>query len=263
MAQPSETPTTVSAAQEAPVEPRDRIPNDDLKLEFCTDDDAQRIAEILYICFPQSFWDRKEPPSLSSIPVSERIRRMAKRVTPSLRFQQKEQKWIKAIYVPTGEIAGIACWTAPGAPLHIFFRRSANEVYGWQEKMNWTDTEIDEMWEHVSDEAWNGTCEKDDANRREILGDEPHWHLAPLATLPQFQGKGVGGMLLKWAFEQADCTEPPTPLYLESAPTARRVYLRYGFVPCGEINMIRRGPGNGEEQKGKTEVKEKEVGVKA
>jgi predicted N-acetyltransferase YhbS len=63
-----------------------------------------------------------------------------------------------------------------------------------------------------------------------------------LITWPEFQGRGVGSKLLKWAIEQADAKDPPTPMYLESAPTARAVYMRHGFVPQGKINMLRRGP---------------------
>jgi GNAT superfamily N-acetyltransferase len=270
--------TTIAAAQEAPIDPPKRIPDNELRIEPCTAEDAPRIvcpvpaqyliylltldqAEIIYTCFPQAFWDRKEPPSLSSVDLTTRIQRLAKRITPSLVFQTHEIKWIKAVYLPTGEIAGIAGWTAPGAPIHIHFRRTAMELYGWQAKMNWTDAEVDEMWEHVSDEAWNGTCEKDDAIRRDLLGDEPHWHLAPLATWPSFQGRGVGRKLLMWAIEQADATVPPTPLYLESAPTARVVYMRYGFVPVGECNFVRRGPGvvKGGDDKGEIVAKETEV----
>jgi GNAT superfamily N-acetyltransferase len=108
--------------------------------------------------------------------------------------------------------------------------------------MNWTDEEVDEMWAHVDDVQWNGEIKRYDNIRREVLGDEPHWFLAPLMTWPEFQGRGVGKKLLMWAIEQADKTSPPTPMYLESAPTARAVYLHCGFEPSGEVNMVRRGP---------------------
>lgn len=98
------------------------------------------------------------------------------------------------------------------------------------------------MWEHVSDENWNQQFLKDDDIRREVLGDEPHWFLAPLMTWPEYQGRGVGKKLLDWAIKQADATTPVTPMYLESAPTARAVYMHCGFVPQGAVNFVRRGP---------------------
>ncbi|KAF2849690.1 acyl-CoA N-acyltransferase [Plenodomus tracheiphilus IPT5] len=264
MAQPKDTATktstttTLPATQEATIDTPKRIADNDLRIEHCTAEDAQRIAEIIYECFPPPFWTRKEPPHLSSASPTTRTQRLAKRITPTLLFHPNDFQWIKAVYIPTNEIAGIANWTTPGMPVHIHFRRSASALYGWQDKMNWSDAEVDEMWEHVSDEAWNGTSEKDDALRKELMGNEPHWHLAPLATVPKFQGRGVGGKLLKWAFERADATVPPTPLYLESAPTARGVYMRYGFVPVGEANFVRRGPV-GKDGEGNERVERKEV----
>lgn len=169
-----------------------------------------------------------------------RVRRLAKRILPSL--TDPNMKWLKAVLTSSGEIVGIAGWMGPGNPvIHNIFRRSAIEFYGWRQKMDWSDEEIDEMWEHVSDEEWNGELERDDEIRKELLGDEPHWYLAPLLTWPEYQGRGVGKRLLDWAIRQADATEPFTPMYLESAPTARAVYMHCGFVPQGAVNFLRRG----------------------
>lgn len=169
-----------------------------------------------------------------------RVRRMTKRIIPT--FQIPSLKWIKAVLVSTGEIVGIAGWMAPGNPVHTHLRRSAIYFYGFKESMGWSEEEIDEMWEHVSDEAWDGEISMSDQLRKDILGDEPHWHLAPLMTWPAYQGRGIGKRLLDWAIEQADATDPPTPMFLESAPHARAVYMHCGFVPQGESNMVRRGP---------------------
>ena len=52
----------------------------------------------------------------------------------------------------------------------------------------------------------------------------------------------MASKLMNWAIEQADMVEPAQAMYLESAPTAREVYLRFGFEPIGEANFVRRGP---------------------
>jgi GNAT superfamily N-acetyltransferase len=165
---------------------------------------------------------------------------MAKRLTPSL--SEPTIKWIKAVHPSSGEIMGAACWTAPGAPVLAHFRRDAVDLFKWQDKMKWSNAELEEMWAGVSDEQWNGQQIRYDDVRREVMGDEPHWFLSPVITWPEFQGRGVGKKLMMWAIEQADSTEPPTPMYLESAPTARAVYMHLGFVPQGKVNMVRRGP---------------------
>ena len=186
-----------------------------------------------------------------------RVKRLAKRLVPS--FKNPHMKWVKAVLTSSGQIIGIAGWMGPGNPgTHNIFRRTAIEYYGWKEMMGWSDEEIDEMWEHVSDEAWEGQLGKDDEIRKEVLGDEPHWFLAPLFTWPEFQGRGAGKRLLDWAIKQADATEPFTPMYLESAPTARAVYMHCGFVPQGAKNLVRRGPAivrglEAEEEKDKKE----------
>ncbi|KAH8727008.1 acyl-CoA N-acyltransferase [Phaeosphaeriaceae sp. PMI808] len=228
-----------SESQTMPVKPENRFAESDIRIEFCNETDCPQIAEALYACFPAIFWDRKEPPSLRPSD-SIRIQRMAKRLQPT--FSHAGIKWIKAVLMPSNQIIGVACWTVPGNPIHSHFRRSAVDFYSWKEKMGWTDAEIDEMWSNVSDEEWNGTIAKDDDSRRKSLGDEPHWYLAPLFTWPEYQGRGVGKKLLQWAIEQADATEPFTPMYLESAPTARAVYMHCGFVPQGGANFLRRGP---------------------
>jgi hypothetical protein len=53
----------------------------------------------------------------------------------------------------------------------------------------------------------------------------------------------VATKLINWAIEQADRADPVQPMYLESAPTARNMYVRFGFEPIGEANFLRRGPG--------------------
>jgi len=152
-------------------------------------------------------------------------------------------KWMKAVLTSTDEIVGVAGWLSPeNAGIHNHFRRSAIDFYGWKASMGWTDAEVDDMWAHVDDKAWNENFAKDDETRKALFGEEKHWYLAPLMTWPEYQGRGVGRRLLNWAIEQADSTTPVTPLYLEAFPTARAVYMHCGFVPQGEVGFIRRGP---------------------
>jgi GNAT superfamily N-acetyltransferase len=151
-------------------------------------------------------------------------------------------KWIKAVLIPSRQTIGIACWTVPGAPIFNHFLRSAADEFGWRAQMGWSDADMEEMWASISDAAWNGQFVDDDNLRRSVLGDEPHWFLAPLLTWPEFQGRGVGKKLMDWAIEQADAQDPPTAMYLESAPTARAVYMHCGFEPVGKYNFVRRGP---------------------
>ena len=158
----------------------------------------------------------------------------------------------------TGETIGIAGWTHPeNRGVHNVFRRSAFAYYGWQDCLGWSDAELAELFEHVSDD-WNEQFAKDDDERNEVMKGEPHWYLAPLITWPEFQGRGVGSRLMDWAIRQADATDPVTPMYLEARPSARPVYMHVGFVPVGNMNMVRRGPAivRGLEAEEEEDVKE-------
>ena len=57
---------------------------------------------------------------------------------------------------------------------------------------------------------------------------EPHWYLAMLGVVPEFQGKGIGGRLIQPVLQEADRTK--MPCYLETSTAAAvRFYQRYGF----------------------------------
>ncbi|KAI4653450.1 hypothetical protein J4E93_001216 [Alternaria ventricosa] len=240
--------------QTMPVEPSRRLSESELRIEKCTPDDAEKIAEGLYLCFPDDWWAKKEPPEIrpaGSNSLQIRIQRMAQRLTPAI--TDPHHCFMKAVYTPTGETVGIAGWTLPSNPsVHNLFRRSAATHYGWKEKQCWTDEEMDEMWSHVSNENWSERFGKDDEMRREATGGERHWYLAPLLTWPEWQGRGVGKRLMEWALMQAD--ERGELMYLESRPSARAVYMHLGFVECGEYNMIRRPRGKEGEKGEKGEV---------
>jgi GNAT superfamily N-acetyltransferase len=124
-------------------------------------------------------------------------------------------------------------------------------LYGWREKLGWSDKQIDELFKHVDADAWSGRHQRDDAVRKEMLGDESHWYLALLLTWPEWQGRGVARRLLDWGIQRADAEDPPIAMYLETSAKAKRVYDHVGFVQQGEGKvMIRRGP------KGAAEVNE-------
>lgn len=96
------------------------------------------------------------------------------------------------------------------------------------------------MWEHVDLEAML-MFNRDDEVRERVLGVEPHWFLAPLWVLPEWQGRGVSSLLLREVLDLAR----GTPVWLEAMPEARGVYERFGFVGVEgeEMCMIWRGRG--------------------
>ncbi len=63
---------------------------------------------------------------------------------------------------------------------------------------------------------------------------EPHWYLPLIGIDPQYQGRGLGGHLLRHALALAD--RDGKSAYLESSnPRNIAFYERHGFVPLGRI----------------------------
>lgn len=70
--------------------------------------------------------------------------------------------------------------------------------------------------------------------------EEPCWYLQFMGVVPEHQGRGIGGRLLKAVLR--GCDESGTPAYLEATSRDnRRLYERHGFETVGEI-AVPQGP---------------------
>ena len=63
---------------------------------------------------------------------------------------------------------------------------------------------------------------------------------------PDFQGHGVGSLLLRDGIELADRSDPVPPMYLEAMHDVRPIYEHFGFrgVEGESMVMIRNAPDN-------------------
>lgn len=64
-----------------------------------------------------------------------------------------------------------------------------------------------------------------------------HWpereHLADIALLPAFRGRGIGTRLLAQVIGEADRRRVPTTIQVDRTNPAQRLYARLGFSPVG------------------------------
>lgn len=68
-----------------------------------------------------------------------------------------------------------------------------------------------------------------------------HWYLEFIATRQEWQGKGVGGMLMRWGLERSDGDGAET--YLEASPEGLPVYRRFGFEEVERLVVDLKGKG--------------------
>lgn len=71
---------------------------------------------------------------------------------------------------------------------------------------------------------------------RAVKPKEPHFYLFTIGVVPEGQGKGFGGALLRSGLEKVDCASMPA--FLESSkPENIPIYQRYGFELTEEPDL--------------------------
>ncbi|KAL9089097.1 MAG: hypothetical protein Q9165_005910 [Trypethelium subeluteriae] len=78
--------------------------------------------------------------------------------------------------------------------------------------------------------------EKTEMARKRVMGGrKDYWYLASMCTRPEYQGNGVGSMMLKWGIEQA--SRAGKDVYLEATPAGASLYRKHGFVAKDAFTM--------------------------
>ncbi|KAF2006336.1 acyl-CoA N-acyltransferase [Amniculicola lignicola CBS 123094] len=109
--------------------------------------------------------------------------------------------------VDNGEIIAFAKWTSPHTEPSL-------------EKPNEWPVEGDvALFEEAAGKAL--------AKRKQIMGEEEHWYLAALATLPKSQRRGAGSMLMSEFCKQVD--EAGHRSYVTASRLGRPTYERFSF----------------------------------
>ncbi|KIW94951.1 uncharacterized protein Z519_04931 [Cladophialophora bantiana CBS 173.52] len=116
-------------------------------------------------------------------------------------------RWMKVLDTGTGEIAAFAKWNIIKEP------REPSRARQFGPGCN----------VEACEEFFGGIHRK----RNELMGGKAYCLLDLLQTDPKYQGRGAGGMLIKWGLDIAD--ELRLPAYLESSPAAHNLYQKFGF----------------------------------
>jgi GNAT superfamily N-acetyltransferase len=67
-----------------------------------------------------------------------------------------------------------------------------------------------------------------------LLRADDTWEVRQLQIAPGFQGRGLGGAVLRRVIAEADAQRAPLTLGVLKLNPARRLYARLGFAICGE-----------------------------
>ncbi|TLS27103.1 hypothetical protein PpBr36_05090 [Pyricularia pennisetigena] len=72
------------------------------------------------------------------------------------------------------------------------------------------------------------------AKHAEIMGGRPHWYLELIATRAEDQGRGAGGMLMRWGVGLVGAQAA----FLEAMEGAKALYGRFGFVTVQRMDFV-------------------------
>jgi GNAT superfamily N-acetyltransferase len=72
--------------------------------------------------------------------------------------------------------------------------------------------------------------------KRKIMGNEEHWYLSVMATLPKHQRRGAGSLLMTEFCKQADETGHRS--YLEASPSGKPTYERFAFKTKDTFSVL-------------------------
>ncbi|GAA5990493.1 hypothetical protein JCM11641_007737 [Rhodosporidiobolus odoratus] len=207
----------------------------DVELVPLQKNDSLWVAEGCFQAFPTFYEPMFSPPSARPSH-SILVKRFSHRLSSLLDHRDiLATKAVVASGSEQGRPVGIALWHRPGAPIRNLKRRVSqpDQEESLEDKDAWEGTDSDK-WEQV----WGGW----DKVRSRIMGDVPHWYIAPLWIIPENQGQGVGSRLLQQVIDLADAHTPPQPIYLEASADGKRLYEKLGFVVEGGseyVEMVR------------------------
>ncbi|ORY40631.1 acyl-CoA N-acyltransferase [Leucosporidium creatinivorum] len=205
----------------------------DVKLEPLLESDLPAAAEGCFQAFP-SFYLPMEPEDLRP-PHDIRVQRFASRLQHLL--ISPHTHCTKATL--DGKLVGITIWHKPGAPVFNLKRRLPLEGREVTE-------EEEESWKGVDQGKWEEVWGGWDKVREELMKGQPHWYIAPLWVLPEYQGRGIGGKLLQEVVDLADQHTPSQPIYLEASQMGALMYeAKFNFKKIGTseyVEMARFGP---------------------
>ncbi|KAF2483301.1 acyl-CoA N-acyltransferase [Neohortaea acidophila] len=176
----------------------------EFELRPIEEDDFARVVEIYYIAFADN------PLSLATIPRTPASRKFFDAVMGHALKHPTVYHNIKAVSRSTGETVGIGLWIAP--------KTAMSEASALPDIQPPEGSDV---------ELFNKSFEVWGKRQSELMQDRPFWKLDVLGVLPEYQGRGIGKLLIQYGIDRAD--EQGIEAYLDASPKGAPVYERVGF----------------------------------
>ncbi|MFX1508475.1 MAG: GNAT family N-acetyltransferase [Promethearchaeota archaeon] len=126
------------------------------------------------------------------------------------------------IYAPSDKLEGIVAWVPHTTANETFWRIIRSGAIRATIKMGSEIGRRIQMLFSVIEE-----------DRRQHMKNKPYFYLQVIGVLPEFQGQGFGGKLLKSMFAKADMEG--FSIYLETETEKNmKIYSKYGFITLKE-----------------------------
>ncbi|KFZ04400.1 hypothetical protein V502_10178, partial [Pseudogymnoascus sp. VKM F-4520 (FW-2644)] len=179
-----------------------------LKLAPITEDDAPAISTLLIAAFKDDLYQRVEYQTEESL---VELHKYETNKTISL-IQDPTRVLQKVIDTVTGRTLSFGRLSTPSATANI----------------DGDDNDEDDWPESCNKEMCVPYMAKMKEMKTEILGERPHYQLDLLATDPEYQGRGAGALLVRWAISYALAEK--VPLYIDASQGPGVVlYQKLGF----------------------------------
>jgi len=182
------------------------------ELKTASLEDIDEIAHIQYVTYKDDIFMVAAVGNVDPVVVQDWYKQYFKRT-----FAKPGTRYFKVVDTDTGKIASFSKWRYPHAPLA---------------------EEEDELSDIPPPEGANLELFKAHFGRagemqRKYIELDKNYFLHALATLPEYERRGLGSLLLKHGMALADADGAKT--YLEASPAGFPLYRRLGWTQIDQI----------------------------
>ncbi|KAF7590085.1 hypothetical protein BBP40_003287 [Aspergillus hancockii] len=189
-----------------------------IETHYATESESAALGHINITSFlSQPFWPNVMPgiEPAACLPLKQ-ARCLEKLVSPNVHV-------FSAVDPSADRVVGYSRWTVPWAESQVELSDEGQAMLA-----NSGNLKPEGMREDMFEAFFKALKEK-----REVYLKDDDMILDMLATLPEYQGQGVGTKLLQWGVQQADAHN--ARIYLEATMEGYPLYRKYGWQPLEEL----------------------------